>query len=184
MIPVHDGDGLFEVEPVGKKRPQGPVAAVDKTFRAFDPHQVLLLPPSLDGWLPEDHLARFVADPVDEVLDLGPVLANYPERRGYPPYDPRLMVRLLIYGYTTGVRSSRTVERRLADDVAFRFLAVGQAPDFRSIARFRRRHLDALAGLLTQSLHLAQKLGMVKMGRVALDGTKLEASTSKHKAMN
>jgi hypothetical protein len=78
---MHDGDGLFEVEPVGKKRPQGPVAAVDKTFRAFDPHLVLLLPPSLDDWLPEDHLARFVADLVDEVLDLGPVLAGYTEKR-------------------------------------------------------------------------------------------------------
>ncbi|MFD7057732.1 IS1182 family transposase [Streptomyces mirabilis] len=175
---------MFEVEPVGKKQPMGPAAAVDKTFRAFDPHQVLLLPPSLDDWLPEDHLARFVADLVDEVLDLGPVLAGYTEKRGYPPYDPRLMVRLLVYGYTTGVRSSRAIERRLADDVAFRFLAAGQAPDFRSIARFRRRHLDALAGLFTQSLHLAQTLGMVTMGRVALDGTKLEASASKHKAMS
>lgn len=181
---MHDGDGLFEVEPVGKKRSQGPVAAVDKTFRAFDPHQVLLLPPSLDGWLPEDHLAWFVADLVDEVLDLGPVLAGYTEKRGYPPYDPRLMVRLLIYGYTTGVRSSRAIERRLAGDVAFRFLAAGQAPDFRSIARFRRRHLDALAGLFTQSLHLAQKLGMVKLGRVALVGTKLEAGASKPRAMS
>jgi transposase len=181
---MRDGDGLFEVEPFGKMRVQGPAAAVGKTFRAFDPHQVLLLPPSLDDWLPEDHLARFVADLVDEVLDLGPILADYTEKRGYPPYDPRLMVRLLIYGYTTGTRSSRAIERRLADDVAFRFLAAGQAPDFRSIARFRRRHLDALAGLLTQSLHLAQKLGMVTMGRVALDGTKLEASASKYKAMS
>jgi transposase len=178
------GDGLFEVEPVEKKQPRGRAAGVDKTFRAFDPRQVLLLPPSLDDWLPEDHLARFVADLVDEVLDLGPVLADYTEKRGYPPYDPRLMVRLLIYGYTTGIRSSRAIERRLSDDVAFRFLAAGQAPDFRSIARFRRRHLDALAGLFTQSLHLAQKLGMVKMGRVALDGTKLEANASKHKAMS
>ncbi|MER5917933.1 IS1182 family transposase [Streptomyces sp. NPDC001982] len=175
---------MFEVEPVEKKRRRGPAAAVDKTFRAFDPHQVLLLPPSLDDWLPEDHLARFVADLVDEVLDLGPVLAGYTEKRGYPPYDPRLMVRLLIYGYTTGVRSSRAIERRLADDIAFRFLAAGQEPDFRSIARFRRRHLDALAGLFTQSLRLATKLGMVTMGRVALDGTKLEASASKHKAMS
>ncbi|WP_306955946.1 IS1182 family transposase [Streptomyces sp. B4I13] len=175
---------MFEVGPVGEKRPQGPWAAVGKTFRAFDPHQVMLLPPSLDDWLPEGHLARFVADLVDEVLDLAPVLADYTEKRGYPPYDPRLMVRLLIYGCTTGVRSSRAIERRLADDVAFRFLAAGQEPDFRSIARFRRRHLDALAGLFTQSLHLATKLGMVKMGRVALDGTKLEASASKHKAMS
>jgi transposase len=181
---MRDGDGLFEVEPVEKNRPQGPPAAVGKTFRAFDPHQVMLLPPSLDDWLPEGHLARFVADLVDEVLDLGPILADYTEKRGYPPYDPRLMVRLLIYGYTTGVRSSRAIERRLADDVAFRFLAAGQEPDFRSIARFRRRHLDALADLFTQSLHLAAKLGMVKMGRVALDGTKLEANASKHKAMS
>ncbi|MGP4049627.1 IS1182 family transposase [Streptomyces sp. 2A115] len=157
---------------------------MDKRFRAFDPHQVLLLPPSLDDWLPQDHLARFVADLVDEVLDLGPVLADYTEKRGYPPYALRLMVRLLIYGYTTGVRSSRAIERKCADDIAFRFLAADQAPDFRSIARLHRRHLDALAGLFTQSLHLAMKLGMVKMGRVALDGTKLEANASKHKAMS
>ncbi|MFJ2778153.1 IS1182 family transposase [Kitasatospora sp. NPDC087315] len=175
---------MFEVEPVEKKRSQDRPAAVDKRFRAFDPHQALLLPPSLDDWLPQDHLARFVADLVDEVLDLGPVLADYTEKRGYPPYDPRLMLRLLIYGYTTGVRSSRAIERKCADDVAFRYLAADQAPDFRSISRFRRRHLDALAGLFTQSLHLAQRLGMVKMGRVALDGTKLEASASKHKAMS
>ncbi|WSD96674.1 IS1182 family transposase [Streptomyces sp. NBC_01474] len=175
---------MFEVEPVEKKGPHGRPSAVDKRFRAFDPHQALLLPPSLDDWLPEGHLARFVADLVDDVLDLGPVLADYTEKRGYPPYDPRLMVRLLIYGYTTGIRSSRAIERKGADDVAFRFLAAGQEPDFRSISRFRRRHLDALADLFTQSLHLAQKLGMVKMGRVALDGTKLQASASKHKAMS
>jgi hypothetical protein len=131
------GDGLFEVDPVEKKRPQGRPAAVDKTFRAFDPHQVLLLPPSLDEWLPEDHLARFVAELVDEVLDLGPVLADYTEKRGYPPYDPRLMVRLLIYGYTTGIRSSRAIERKCADDVAFRFLAADQAPD---LATGRLKH--------------------------------------------
>lgn len=95
---------------------------MDKRFRAFDPHQVLLLLPSLDDWLPPDHIARFVADLVDEVLDLGPVLADYTEKRGYPPYDPRLMLRLLIYGYTTGVRSSRTIERKCADDIAFRLL--------------------------------------------------------------
>jgi transposase len=173
---MRGGDGLFEVEPVEKRQPQGGPVGVDKRFRAFDPHQVLLLP--------QDHLARFVADLVDDVLDLGPVLADYTDKRGYPPYDPRLMLRLLIYGYTTGVRSSRAIERRCVDDVAFRFLAADQAPDFRSIARFRRRHLDALADLFVQSLHLAQKLGMVKMGRVALDGTKLRANASKHKAMS
>ncbi|WDO11121.1 IS1182 family transposase [Streptomyces murinus] len=174
---------MFEAEPVEKKRPQARAAAVDKRFKAFDPHQVLLLPPSLDDWLPEDRLARFVADLVDQSLDLSPILAGYTEKRGYPPYHPRLMVRLLIYGYTTGVRSSRAIQRKCVDDVAFRFLAADQAPDFRSIARFRR-HLDALADLFLRSLHLAQKPGMVKMGRVALDGTKLEANASKHKAMS
>src|SRR5690349_6283460 len=142
------------------------------------------MPPSLDEWLPEGHLARFVAELVDEVLDLGPILADYKEVRGYPPYDPRLMVRLLVYGYATGVRSSRAIERKCVDDVAFRFLAADQAPDFRSIARFRRRHLDALADLFLQPLRLATTLGMVKMGRVALGGTKLEASASKHKVMS
>jgi transposase len=155
-----------------------------KTFRRFDPDQILLMPPSLDEWLPEGHLARFVAELVDEVLDLGPVLAAYKEARGYPPYDPRLMVRLLVYGYSVGTRSSRAIERKCVDDVAFRFLAAGCAPDFRSIARFRRRHLDALADLFVQSLRLAQRLGMVKLGRVALDGTKLHANASRHKAMS
>lgn len=175
---------MFEVEPVGKRQPQARPAAVDKRFRAFDPHQVLLLPPALDDWLPQDHLARFVADLdlVDKVLDLGQVRADYTDKRGYPPYDPRLMLRLLIYRYTTGVRVSRAIEQKCADDIAFRFLAADQAPGFRSISRFRR--LDALAALFTQSLHLAQKLGMVKMGRIALDGTKLEANASKHKAMS
>lgn len=179
------GDGLFEVDTAAVVEPQtAPTVPVKKTFRVFVPDQMMLLPPSLDEWLPQDHLARFVAELVDEVLDLAPILATYTEKRGFPPYDPRLMVRLLIYGYTTGVRSSRAIERKCVDDVAFRFLAAGQAPDFRSIARFRRRHLDALSDLFLQSLHLAQKLGMVKMGRVALDGTKLEANASKHKAMS
>lgn len=142
------------------------------------------MPPSLDEWLPEGHLARFVAELVGEALDLSAVYADYTEVRGYPPYDPRLMLRLLIYGYMTGVRSSRAIERRCVDDVGFRFLAADQAPDFRSIARFRRRHLDALADLFLQSLRLAQRLGMVKMGRVALDGTKLQANASRHKAMS
>jgi transposase len=155
-----------------------------KTFRRFDPDQILLMPPSLDEWLPDGHLARFVAELVGEALDLSAVYADYTEVRGYPPYEPRLMVRLLVYGYMTGVRSSRAIERKCVDDVGFRFLAADQAPDFRSIARFRRRHLDALADLFLQSLRLAQRLGMVKMGRVALDGTKLQANASRHKAMS
>jgi transposase len=139
--------------------------AVDRIFRAFDPQQILLLPPSLDDWLPEDRLARFVADLVDELLDLGPVLTDYTEARGYPPYDPWLMVRLLIYGYTTGVRSSRAIEPRLANDVAFRFLAAGQEPEPDSALSPSSAAVtwDALAGLFTQSLRLATKLGMVTM---------------------
>jgi transposase len=155
-----------------------------KTFRRFDPDQILLLPPSLDDWLPEGHLARFVAELVGEALDLSAVYDDYSEVRGFPPYDPRLMLRLVIYGYMSGVRSSRAIERKCVDDVGFRWLAADQAPDFRSIARFRRRHLDALADLFLQSLRLAQRLGMVRMGRVALDGTKLQANASRHKAMS
>ena len=175
---------LFEMEPVDASAAQVSRAPADKVFRPFDPAQVLLLPPSVDEWLPADHLARFVAEVVDNALDLSAIYADYTEARGYPPYDPRLMVRLLVYGYTIGVRSSRAIERRCGDDVGFRYLAAGQVPDFRSIARFRRRHLGALAGLLLQSLRLAQRMGLVSMGRVALDGTKLRANASKHKAMS
>ncbi|MFP1629895.1 transposase [Streptomyces sp. 5K101] len=152
------GDGLFEVDPAAVVEPQtAPTVPVKKTFRVFVPDQMMLLPPSLDEWLPQDHLARFVAELVDEVLDLAPILASYTEKRGFPPYDPRLMVQLLIYGYTTGVRSSRAIERKYTDDVVFRYLAAGASPDYRSISRFRARHLDALAGIFTQSLHLAQR---------------------------
>lgn len=174
---------LFEVAEV-VERPSGERPPVDKTFRRYDPHQVFLLPPSLDEWLAEDHLARFVSELVEEVLDLGPFLASYTEARGFPPYDPRLMLKLLIYGYVTGVRSSRAIERRCRDDVAFRFLAANAAPDFRSIARFRRRHLDALKALFVESLRLCRQAGMVRLGRVALDGSKVRANASRRKAMS
>jgi transposase len=144
---------------------------------------VLLLPPSLDDWLPAEHLARFVAELVEH-LDLSRIRAAYTEGRGAPPFDPRLMVRLLIYGYTTGVRSSRAIEKRCVDDVPFRWLAAGAAPDYRSIARFRKRHLSALAQLFLQALKLCQAAGMVSLGRVALDGTKVRANASKRKAMS
>jgi transposase len=182
----HDSDGLFEMERV--ELPEDVSAAakvpVDKTFRPFNPDQVLLLPPSLDDWLPAQHLARFVAELVDEHLDLSRIRDAYTEGRGAPPFDPRLMVRLLSYGYTTGVRSSRAIERRCVEDVPFRWLAAGAAPDFRSIARFRKRHLSALGHLFVQALALCQAAGMVKLGRVALDGTKLRANASKRKAMS
>lgn len=178
-------EGLFEVAPgaEGTRRSvaKGPV---DKTFRAFNPDQDLLLPPSLDEWLPAEHLARFVADLVDEHLDLSRIHDAYTESKGGPPYDPRLMVRLLIYGYATGVRSSRRLEAACVDVVAFRWLAAGTAPDFRSIARFRKRHLSALGHLFVQALALCQAAGMVNLGRVALDGTKLRANASRRKAMS
>jgi transposase len=181
-------DGLFPLEPVDeagaieeKKEEAGPVA---KVFRPYDQSQMLLLPPSLDEWLPERHLGRFVSELVEEALDLSAIRAAYIEERGYPPYDPRLMLKLLIYGYCTGRRSSRGIERRCQDDVAFRYLAAGAVPDYRSIARFRRRHLQALAGLFLQALRLCQRAGMVRLGKVALDGTKLRANASRHKAMS
>jgi transposase len=185
MSVVASEERLFDVPVVESTEVAGePKAPVEKTFRRYDPHQVFLLPPSIEDWVPEGHLARFVSELVDEVLDLGPFLAAYTEVRGYPPYDPRLMLKLLIYGYVTGVRSSRAIERRCHDDVAFRFLAANQAPDYRSIARFRRRHLKALEGLFLEALGLCRAAGMVKLGRVALDGTKVRANASRRKAMS
>jgi transposase len=186
-VPGDLGDeGLFEVDPVQRLDSYSvpPKAAVVKTFRVFAPDQGLLLPPSLDDWLPAEHVARFIADLVDEHLDLSRIHAAYTEVRGGPPYDPRLMVRILLYGYTTGVRSSRAIERRCVDDVPFRWLAAGSAPDYRAIARFRKRHLSALGHLFVAALALCQAAGMVSLGRVALDGTKVRANASKRKAMS
>jgi transposase len=177
-------DRLVEVEsveaPVAGRVPVGAA----KAFRAYDPDQVLLMAPSLGDWVPDGHLARFVSDLVDEALDLSAIYASYVEERGFPPYDPRLMVKLLVYGYATGTPSSRKLEERTYSDVAVRFLCANQHPDFRPIARFRRRHLDALAGLFVQALRLCRQAGLVGLGSLALDGTKLRANASRHKAMS
>jgi transposase len=188
-VPDDDARVLFELcdESTGRgSAPAEPAAGVpvSKTFRVFAPEQDLLLPPSLDDWLPSEHLARFIAELVDEHLDLSRIHASYTKAKGAPPYDPRLMVRILLYGYTTGVRSSRQLEASCQDVVAFRWLAAGAGPDFRSIARFRKRHLSALGHLFVQALALCQAAGMVKLGRVALDGTKLRANASRRKAMS
>ena len=159
-------------------------APVDKTFLEYDQEQVFLLPPSLQEWLPEDHLARVVSDLVDHTLDLSEVRASYTEVRGAPPYDPRMMLKLLVYGYATKVCSSRKIEARCHDDIAFRFLAANARPDFRSIARFRKRHLTAIRGLFVQMLLVCKRAGLVKLGRVALDGTKVRANASRRKAMS
>jgi transposase len=185
MADDHGEERLFEVDPVVVERMEtAPGGPVHKVFRHYDPNQDFLIPPSLDDWLDKDHLARFVAELVDEVLDLSSFLASYKEPRGYPPYDPRLMLKVLLYGYVTGVRSSRALERACRDVVAFRWLAANQAPDFRSIARFRRRHLVALRQLFRASLELCQAAGMVRLGLVALDGTKVRANASRRKAMS
>ena len=158
---------------------------VEKSFRAYDPEQVLLMAPVLSEWLPEGHLAHFVSDLVESgALDLSGVYASYEEERGFPPYDPRLMVKLLVYGYAVGVVSSRKLERASYEDVAMRMLCAGQHPDFRSVGRFRKRHLDALSGLFVESLRLCKEAELVGFGSLALDGTKLRANASRHKAMS
>lgn len=158
---------------------------MSKQFRPYDPHQQYLFPPSISDWVPENHIARFIGDVVDS-LDLTAILAKYERQdgRGAPAYHPAMMVRLLVYGYCTGVRSSRRIERATWDDVAFRFLAADQHPDHDSISEFRRRHLRELAALFLQVLKLCQAAGLVKLGHVSLDGTKMKANASKHKAMS
>ncbi len=155
-----------------------------KRFRADNMDQGLLLPPSLHDWLPEGHLARFIADVIDE-LDLGGIYGSYQrDGRGLAAYQPAMMVRLLLYGYCRGVVSSRKIEQATHEDVAFRYLSADTHPDHDTIASFRKRHMDALAGLFVQVLLLCQKAGLVKLGHVAIDGTKIKANASKHKAMS
>jgi transposase len=154
-----------------------------KTFRPYQPDQLLLLPPSIEEWLPEGHLARFVREVAFE-LDLSAIEGTYTEERGQPPYHPRLMVTLLLYAYSTGTYSSRRMAAKLVDDVAYRFLAAGNAPDFRTLSDFRKTHGVALNGLFVQVLKLCAEAGLVKLGRVAVDGTKVKANASKHKAMS
>ena len=155
-----------------------------KTYRPYVPEQDLLLPPSLREWLPEDHLAFFVSDLIDQ-LDLSAITTVYEEEdRGYPPYHPVMLTKVLVYAYCVGVFSSRKIQRRLTEDIAFRVLAAGNAPDFRTIADFRKTHLTALRGFFEQVLRLARELGAPRVGRVALDGSKIKANASKHKAMS
>jgi transposase len=148
-------------------------------------NQTLLFPPSLHDWLPETHLSRFLVDVVSE-LDLSAIYKSYEEKdgRGQAAYAPAMMVRLLLYGYATGVYSSRKIEKRTYEDLAFRYLSGDQHPDHATLAEFRKRHLEALAGLFTQALLLCAEAGLVKLGHVSIDGTKIKANASKHKAMS
>jgi transposase len=145
---------------------------------------MFLLPPSLRDWLPENHLVYFVSDVVDQ-LDLSKIESVYEkDDRGQPPYHPRMMTKVLVYAYCVGVFSSRKIQKRLVEDVAFRVLAAGNQPDYRTISDFRKLHLEALRDLFEQVLKLALTAGAIKLGRVALDGSKIKANASKHKAMS
>lgn len=160
------------------------LCGMTKTYRPYSPDQMFLLPPSLRDWLPENHLVYFVSDVVDN-LDLSEIESVYEkEDRGYPPYHPHMMTKVLVYAYCIGVYSSRKIQKHLVEDVAFRVLAAGNQPDFRTISDFRKIHHKALEGLFQQVLRLAMKAGAIKLGRVALDGSKVKANASKHKAMS
>ena len=153
-------------------------------FKAYDLDQLLLLPPDMRQWLPQDDVVYFIIDIVNQ-LDLREILSRYDNSKGgQPAYHPRMMTALLLYGYCGGVPSSRKIEQATYHSVFFRVLTGDQHPDHDTIAQFRKRHLKALSKLFVQVLELCQRAGLVKLGHVALDGTKVRANASKHKAMS
>ena len=154
------------------------------TFRPYAPEQSLLLPPDVREWLPEGHLAHHVSDLVDG-LDLTAFYAPYEgDGRRNAPYDPRMMVKVLLYAYATGVFSSRRIARKLEEDIGFRVLAAGNFPQHRTLCEFRRRHLSDFEALFVEVVHLAQELGLARLGKLSIDGTKVRANASKRKAMS
>src|SRR5690349_6082540 len=157
---------------------------MSKTYREWSPDQAYLFPPSPQDWLPEDDLVYFLLDTV-ATLDLAPFFAHYErELRGQPPFHPRMMVALLLYCYATGTRSSRKIMRRCHVDVACRIIVGGDIPDFRTISDFRKTHLARLEALFVEVLRLCALAGLARVGTVALDGTKVKANASRHKAMS
>ena len=156
-----------------------------RTFRSYEQDQCLLMPPSLREWLAEGHLALFISDVVER-MDLSDLIADYasPDGKGAPPYDPRMLLKVLLYGYATGVFSSRRQAQRCLEDVAFRYLAAQQQPDFRTLIKFRSRHRERFAALFVEVVELAREMGLVRLGHLAIDGTKVKANASKHKAMS
>src|SRR5246500_4135231 len=151
-------------------------------FRQVDRQTGLLLPPSVDEWLPQRHLARFVVEVIDG-LDLRALIGSY-RGSGSESYHPSILLGLLVYGYATGVFSSRKLERATYDSVAFRFIAANDHPDHDTIATFRRRFLAEIEGLFVQVLALAREIGVLKLGTVGLDGTKIHANASRHRALS
>jgi transposase len=157
---------------------------MSKQFRPWKIDEVQLLPPSVQDYVAKDHLSRLIVSLVRESLDLGLISSSYRSELGQPPFDPRLMTALLLHGYASGLYSSRRIARASVERTDFMMIVAGDPPDFRTISDFRKRHLGALAGLFVQVLKLAEKAGLVKLGHVALDGTKVRANASKHKAMS
>jgi len=157
---------------------------MSKTFRDWSLDQALLLPPSVHDFVPAGHLSRFVVALVTEELDLSAILASYKGEKGQPPYHPAMMVALLLYAYAVGIYSSRRIAKACIERVDFMAIVALDAPDFRTTSEFRRRHLVALSALFVQVLKLCEQAGLVKLGHVALDGTKINANASKHKAMS
>lgn len=157
---------------------------MSKQFRPWNPDQSFLFPPAPRDWLPENHLVYFLLDAVPQ-MDLQPILLPYQaEERGQPPYHPTMLVTLLLYGYASGTFSSRRLMARCETDVAFRVIVGEDIPDFRTISDFRKRHLAALEGLFVDVLKLCARAGLVRVGRIALDGSKVKANASRHKAMS
>ena len=157
---------------------------MNKTYREWSPDQAYMFPPSPRDWLPEDDLVYFIVETV-ATLDLSPIFAQYErELRGQPPFHPRMMVALLLYCYATGTRSSRKIMRRCQTDVACRVIVGEDVPDFRTISDFRKTHLARLEGLFLQVLKLCAVAGLTRVGTIALDGTKIKANASRHKAMS
>jgi len=157
---------------------------MSKEFRPWKIDEAQLLPPSVQDYVPPDHLSRLIVTLVREELDLSAIAGSYRSVLGQPPFDPRMMTALLLHGYASSVYSSRRIAKAAVERADFMMIVAGDPPDFRTVAEFRKRHLKALAGLFVQVLKLAEKAGLVKLGHVALDGTKIKANASKHKAMS
>ena len=157
---------------------------MSKTFRPWKIDEPLLLPPVVQEFVAEDHLARLVLNLVREDVDLAAISGSYAGERGQPPFDPVMMTALLLYSYCSGIYSSRRIAKACRERVDFMSIVGFDAPDFRTISEFRKRHLKALSALFQQVLQLCATAGLVKLGHVALDGTKIKANASKHKAMS
>lgn len=157
---------------------------MSKEFRPWKIDEVQLLPASVQDYVPRDHLSRLIVALVREGLDLSAITGSYRSVLGQPPFDPRMMTALLLHGYASGIYSSRRIARAASERADFMMIVAGDPPDFRTVSEFRRRHLGALAALFVQVLRLCEKVGLVKLGHVALDGTKIKANASKHKAMS